>query len=288
MAELCCCCTEILTIKNVVNGKCGHQLCKDCFWKWTTENNTCPFCRDEFFKNTQHADYIQLGKDMNTRREIIEELEEEKEFIKRRILRLSSKCIAKTRILKTFRDEIKIISEKEDNIVKFIADNIEFVDQVKMWKTDPHKAFKLWDKEQKQLFHKNRTHVIKKLRVVLDEMGAGYLDRKNRYITEDMENEYIKLENSRSSKRRRLNTGMYFIVRNHFMTPFVRASNIRSYVRAKQYCFPIEPNYCIRGLFQNRTNPVISGLDYNSYKKCTASLDHVDIFMQDHFKYQLQ
>jgi len=287
MTESCCCCTEILTIQNVVNGKCGHQLCKDCFWKWTTENNTCPFCRDEFFKNTQHAEYLQLGKDMNTRREIIDDLGQEKEFMERRILRLSSRCVSKRRILKKFRDEIKIMEEQVDGIVKFISVNVEFVEQVKLWKTDPHKAFKLWDKEQKRLVHKNRTHVIKKLRVVLEEMGAGYFDRKNRYIKENMENEYMKLKNCRTSKRRRLNNGKCFIVTKHYMTPFVRASDNGSYTRAKQYCFPAEPDYCIRSLFQPRTNPIISGLDYHSRKQDNIPSNHVDIFMEAAFKFQL-
>ena len=60
MAELCLICSEELTIKNIVNPACGHSTCKDCFWKWTKQKNSCPFCRksllcdDDELKDIQH------------------------------------------------------------------------------------------------------------------------------------------------------------------------------------------------------------------------------------------
>ena len=60
MAELCLICSEELTIKNIVNPECGHSTCKDCFWKWTKQKNSCPFCRksllcdDDELKDIQH------------------------------------------------------------------------------------------------------------------------------------------------------------------------------------------------------------------------------------------
>ena len=28
--------------------RCGHSMCPDCFARHARENNTCPFCREEF------------------------------------------------------------------------------------------------------------------------------------------------------------------------------------------------------------------------------------------------
>jgi len=41
----CSVCYCVLTLKNIVNTECNHVYCKDCFWKWTKENNNCPMCR---------------------------------------------------------------------------------------------------------------------------------------------------------------------------------------------------------------------------------------------------
>ena len=60
MAEVCLICSDELTIKNIVNPECGHSTCKECFWKWTKQKNSCPFCRksllcdDDELKDIQH------------------------------------------------------------------------------------------------------------------------------------------------------------------------------------------------------------------------------------------
>ena len=52
------CCGE-LTVKNIVNPECGHATCKDCFWRWAKDKNSCPFCRTNLLKNTEEAQEIQ-------------------------------------------------------------------------------------------------------------------------------------------------------------------------------------------------------------------------------------
>ena len=49
MTDNCLICSEELTIKNIVNPECGHSTCKDCFWKWTKDKNTCPFVENHYF-----------------------------------------------------------------------------------------------------------------------------------------------------------------------------------------------------------------------------------------------
>lgn len=285
MTDSCCCCTEILTINNVVNGKCGHQLCQTCFWKWTDEHNSCPFCRKDFFNNSKHEEYVQLGKEMNVRRELVEELHVEQENLLRRNIRISSKCSSKMEVLRTYHDEIKIIKKKKKEIVHFLVKNIDFVRQVKQWKTDPVLAHKSWRKKRHQMDHKNRTHAMKKMRIVLEEMSGGHFDENCRYVKEDANSEWIKWENQNTRKRRRLNNDDYFNINDKIMRPFVRSSNMFHFERLK--ISPLEANYCIKGLFQiQHSNPVISGLDYSSRRK-TFHLNRVDIWLSDHFKNQL-
>ena len=51
--ENCPVCYAELTLKNVMNMRCTHQLCKDCFFNWVDETgkNSCPCCRDEIMKS---------------------------------------------------------------------------------------------------------------------------------------------------------------------------------------------------------------------------------------------
>ena len=59
MVELCLICSEELTIKNIVNPECGHSSCKDCFWKWTKQKNSCPFCRKSLLHDDKELQDIQ-------------------------------------------------------------------------------------------------------------------------------------------------------------------------------------------------------------------------------------
>ncbi len=51
--ENCPVCYAELTVKNVMNMRCSHQLCKDCFFNWVDETgkNSCPCCRDDIMKS---------------------------------------------------------------------------------------------------------------------------------------------------------------------------------------------------------------------------------------------
>lgn len=51
--ENCPVCYSELTLKNIMNLRCSHQLCKGCFYNWVDETgkNSCPCCRDEIMKS---------------------------------------------------------------------------------------------------------------------------------------------------------------------------------------------------------------------------------------------
>ena len=77
MAELCLICSEELTIKNIVNPECGHSTCKECFWKWTKQKNSCPFCRKSLLCDDDELKDIQHMKELlEHRTRIVRQVEE--------------------------------------------------------------------------------------------------------------------------------------------------------------------------------------------------------------------
>jgi len=76
-SQTCSICCGELTLKNIVNPECGHSTCKDCFWRWAKDKNTCPFCRTSLLKNDQEAQDIQQMRDLLTHRsDIVRQVEE--------------------------------------------------------------------------------------------------------------------------------------------------------------------------------------------------------------------
>ena len=76
----CIMCTDILTLKNIVNTECNHQFCNECFWKWTKTKNTCPFCRKSMLANTKELKDIQDMRELlDHRKSIIKQVQEEYE-----------------------------------------------------------------------------------------------------------------------------------------------------------------------------------------------------------------
>tara|TARA_A100001011_G_scaffold371352_1_gene428593 strand:+ start:2391 stop:2987 length:597 start_codon:yes stop_codon:yes gene_type:complete len=46
--EDCDCAICMEPMKGKVTLRCGHEMCPDCFAQHARQNNTCPFCREEF------------------------------------------------------------------------------------------------------------------------------------------------------------------------------------------------------------------------------------------------
>ena len=71
----CSVCYVDLNVKNIVNTKCNHIFCKECFWKWTNENNNCPMCRQNIISQTK----MLLEKE-NIRNNIFSLMQEETKY----------------------------------------------------------------------------------------------------------------------------------------------------------------------------------------------------------------
>ena len=102
---LCSICCGELTVKNIVNPECGHATCKDCFWRWAKDKNSCPFCRTNLLKNTEEAQEIQQMRSLlEHRTRIIRQVEsayDEEDRIKASLRRLKrSERVVRDDILK--------------------------------------------------------------------------------------------------------------------------------------------------------------------------------------------
>lgn len=71
----CSVCYTDLTVKNIVNTKCNHLFCKECFWKWADENNSCPMCRKNIISQTKMR-----MEEENIRNNIYSLMEEETKY----------------------------------------------------------------------------------------------------------------------------------------------------------------------------------------------------------------
>jgi len=128
----CVVCTNPLTFENIVNLECSHQFCKDCMWRWTKSNNSCPFCRVNILSNTEE---FQILRELLTHRsQIVQQVEADvvrfrrlqsnlsqldaifKERTRRlqlKIFRLKEKLMVLKRLeIKNLRDRIKKIKLK--------------------------------------------------------------------------------------------------------------------------------------------------------------------------------
>jgi len=89
---MCSICCGELTVKNIVNPECGHATCKDCFWRWAKDKNSCPFCRTNLLKNTEEAQEIQQMRNLlEHRTRIVRQVEsayDEEDRIKADVRRL--------------------------------------------------------------------------------------------------------------------------------------------------------------------------------------------------------
>jgi len=81
VGKSCSLCTEPLTCDNIVNTKCRHSCCCDCFWTWAEQSNQCPYCRKEMIQNPNRATYLQLGKDTERRQQRIDDLRTEYDML---------------------------------------------------------------------------------------------------------------------------------------------------------------------------------------------------------------
>ena len=116
---MCSICCGELTVKNIVNPECGHATCKNCFWRWAKDKNSCPFCRTNLLKNTEEAQEIQQMRSLlEHRTRIVRQVEsayDEEDRIKADVRRLK-------RNARTIREDVlkfeKLKKEEHRKLMK--------------------------------------------------------------------------------------------------------------------------------------------------------------------------
>ena len=149
-APACSICYEELTVKNIVNPECGHATCKDCFWRWAKDKNSCPFCRTNLLKNTEEAQEIQQMRNLlEHRTRIVRQVEsayDEEDRIKADVRRLK-------RNARTIREDVvKLGKLKKEEHKKLM--------EIKKANGGTYQTFKYFKEkilESKQIEHPSQT-----------------------------------------------------------------------------------------------------------------------------------
>ena len=224
---VCICCTEPLTMQNIVNTKCKHQVCSDCYYKWAGDHNSCVFCRQKLYEGSRHEEYVKLGKDIRRRMGIVDELREEREYLESQTSRLAVRCTS--RMIEADQLEKEIIDKKRELYVceREIAKADVFVGQIQLWKKNPKMAIEMWEHEMKILEENARVEVLGTLRnEVFKEMNDKWMRDSN------------------------------------FSEILIQASRVTDKIIEEDSSDDEEEDYCLNGLFQtNEEHPLISALD---------------------------
>jgi len=127
MAEACLICSEELTMKNIVNPECGHSTCKKCFWKWTKQKNSCPFCRKSLLCDDDELQDIQHMRGLlEHRTRIVRQVEEayqENDELHRKKRELKRGIIA-------LNDRINFKKQEGDKLAKNVRELRETRNQI--------------------------------------------------------------------------------------------------------------------------------------------------------------
>ena len=139
MEELsdCTICLEKIKITEIVTTRCGHWFCKECFWRWTKENNKCPNCREELIERDR-SEELEMMKLLD-REEIADDVDilREEENINKKIERAEKKYKKEKEMLKDLKDEI--------------LENTVIMDEIDLWKKNPKLALKMMKKRLEEI-----------------------------------------------------------------------------------------------------------------------------------------
>ena len=120
---LCSICCEALTVKNIVNPECGHATCKECFWRWAKDKNSCPFCRKSLLKNDEEAqDIQQMRQLLEHRTRIIRQVEDaydEEENLKQKANRMRRRLGNMEEAYEGAKSLVAAEKEKLEELIKF-------------------------------------------------------------------------------------------------------------------------------------------------------------------------
>ena len=134
--EYCGICSDELTIKNVVNIKCGHQQCQDCFWRWAETSNACPFCRADMIPRDREKE-LEMKNMIERRLEILHELDG-----------LYAEDLKLKDTMKERRVLVGLLLKRKKELTCQIYMKSNIVQRIKEWEVNPEKAMCNWKQKQ--------------------------------------------------------------------------------------------------------------------------------------------
>lgn len=185
--EKCSVCFDDIPYDQKVTTHCNHHFCRECFWEWSKENDSCPNCRANLSQRDRSAE-MALTKLLGRRREIARMTDD----MEMNLDNLKDDCknyrSVRRRQKKYIKQNKKELSIQEELIMK----NDIMVDEIKLARTNPKKYFKLvqkrisnlgWKKmkEQKKL----KCLLLKQLKIRIgggisnQELCKKHYDRKH-------------------------------------------------------------------------------------------------------------
>ena len=136
--ECCGICDSELTIKNVVNIKCGHQQCCDCFWKWAETSNACPFCRADMIPRDRGKE-LEVKNMCDRRLEILGELDE-----------LYTEDLELRKRMKYDRILVIILEKRKKELTCQIYMKNNIAQRIVEWEKAPERTMNKWKQEQER------------------------------------------------------------------------------------------------------------------------------------------
>tara|TARA_A100001011_G_scaffold399847_1_gene510534 strand:+ start:40 stop:1308 length:1269 start_codon:yes stop_codon:yes gene_type:complete len=152
-----------LNVNNIVNLKCKHSLCINCFDNWVDkgEKNSCPCCRSAVLNSSRQKELIQIN---------IIDLEEEQADVREELIEQKKRCRnicdlqdklaekAKSSINRLRITQKKLVREIEFSELEFenICQSIDIAtDKKKEWDKNPKLGVEYWTRKHNKFKRAN-------------------------------------------------------------------------------------------------------------------------------------
>jgi hypothetical protein len=191
--DSCPVCWKNLTTDNVVNLKCEHKLCTDCYYSWTDNQgkNSCPCCRTPIY-----------SKAISELEAEVEKLEDIKDFLRTNIGDMIDERDILIHAKVEYDKKIKKQKQKLQELEYDILDKQKYAKKIKAnipeeFTDDPRKLAIYFRKKAEENEKKYDNNIEKYKKIVVKCLNRIY--KKNHTISDI----FNKLEEKKEENKRR-------------------------------------------------------------------------------------
>jgi hypothetical protein len=123
------------------------------------------------YEGARHEEYVKLGRDIQRRQLVVNELGEEQTYLEHQNAKLALRCSAKLIEFDAAKTMIREKAIEYMNAERKLRDAEAFIQQIRLWKKNPTQAIEMWEREMEVLENEARKVVMKKMRECLNEMS---------------------------------------------------------------------------------------------------------------------